>query len=487
MFLPLDRKLDWHNPPYITLALIAINMLIFIIYQTNDTDKFNNAYNYYMNSTLYEYELPAYINYLKNNSQTDKANKINSVLQNKNKPHNLQLIIINMLADGNFKKALEQNHIIKPDNKNYKHWKQLHEQFDFKLNHITGYRYALFASEPEFLDFFTYQFLHADWSHLIGNMIFLFIFGFVLESALARPIYIASYLFAGVGSGLFYIYLDPNNASASIGASGSISGLVGMYTVIFAFRKIKFFYYLLVYFNYVKAPAIILLPLWLLYDLSLQLWGPSNVNNLAHIGGLLSGALIAFLIKHFTNLINIDYVNESDDSNKYLSDYNKALDLVSKLEFEKASLIFQNLYAANPNDVNVQFQLYTISKHNPTSEMFHVQARNLLSITKSDQESIKNLYTIYLEYTQLASPPRLDEDILFQLASKFIESRYSEEAENIILLLLEQRPDYEKIAAGLALLIKHYKHEKNTAKVTFYFEILKNKYSESYEAKQTVI
>lgn len=487
MFLPLDKKLDWHNPPYITLVLIALNVLVFSIFQTNDTVKFKDTYNYYMNSMLYEYELPIYIKYLKNNSQTNKANTINSVFLNKKNQHKLQLVIFDMLADGGFKKALEQNTLMTPSDTNYKHWRQLRDQFDHKLNHITGYQYALIASEPEFLDFFTYQFLHADWAHLIGNMIFLFIFGFVLESALTRPIYIASYLVAGVGSGLFYIVLDPNNASASIGASGSISGLVGMYTVVFGFRKIKFFYYLLVYFNYVKAPAIILLPLWLLYNLSLQLWGPSNVNNLAHIGGLLSGSLIAFLIKRFTNLVDIDYVNENDDSDKYLSDYNKALDLVSKLEFEKASLIFQTLYATNPDDVNVQFQLYNISKHNPSSAMFHVQAQNLLSITKSDQESLKFLYNIYLEYKQIANPPQLSNDILFQIASKFIESAYSDEAEKIILLLLEQQPNYEKIPSGLAFLVKYYKSQSNEPKMLQYFEILKNNYPASYDAKQTVI
>lgn len=488
MFLPFDRKPNWRNPPYITLVLILINTLVFTLYQTQDTSQFNAAYNYYTDSKLPEIEIPRYINYLNNNSQEQKASLIKSVLYDKNTDHNnLQLIILDMLGDGSFKKALEQNQVIKTSSKNYLQWKLLRDQFNIKLNRITGYRYALFASEPDYLDFLTYQFLHADWNHLIGNMIFLFIFGFVLESALNRLVYLGSYILAGVGSGVFYMYLDPNSAVASIGASGSISGLVGMYTVVFAFRKIRFFYYLLFYFNYVKAPAIILLPLWLIYDLSLQLWGPSNVNNIAHIGGLLSGALIAYLIKHFTKLVNISYVNEIDDMKNYQTDYDKALDYISKLDFDQATIILQELHETNPADTDVQFQLYNISKHDPTSDLFHKQARNLLSIKNSDEDTIKMLHEIYTEYSRIAKPPKLTANSLFNLITKFSASPYTAEAENIMLFLLNKRPEFEQIPNGLALLIKNYKLQENPSKITKYFEILKNNYPDSSEAKQTVI
>lgn len=488
MFLPFDRKPDWRNPPYVTLILILINSVIFILYQTNDTEKFNEAYNYYTDSKLPEFEIPQYINYLKKNSHIKEASKIKEVLYDKNTDHNnLQMIIFDMLADGGFKKALEQNKIITPDNKKFAQWKQLRDIFSLKLNAIPGYHFALFASEPKYLSFLTFQFLHADWSHLIGNMIFLFIFGFVLESALNRPMYLISYLLAGVGSGFFYVFLDPNSAAATIGASGSISGLVGMYTVIFAFRKIRFFYYILFYFNYVKAPAIILLPLWLIYELSLQFWGPANINNIAHIGGLLTGVVIAFIIKHFTKLVNLNYVNEIDDVKTYNTDYDKALDLVSKLEFEQATKILEKLHESDPSNVEVQFQLYNIAKHNPTSEQFHRHARNLLSMTVPNENNIKMLHTVYTEYSHTAKPPKLSANLLFTLATKFADSPYIAEAETIILFLLNKRPEFEKIPNGLALLVKTYKNLDNQSKINKYFEILKNNYPNSIEAKQTVI
>jgi len=488
MFLPFDRKLDWRNPPYLTLTLILINILIFSLFQTEDSAKFKLAYSYYTDSKLPEIEIPQYIKYLNKNSQRKKSTIIKEILYDKNTDHhNLHLIILDMLADGTFKKALDENQIIKPENKGYIQWRILHDEFNNKLHDITGYNYALFASDPEILSFISYQFLHADWSHLIGNMLFLFLFGFVLESAMYRPIYLASYLLAGIGSGMFYMYLDQNSAVASIGASGSISGLVGMYTVIFAFRKIRFFYYLLFYFNYVKAPAIILLPLWLIYDLSLQFWGPSNINNIAHIGGLLSGAIIALTIKRFTKLININYVNKNDDRQNYLTDYNKALDFISKLEFDQAKEILQQLHSADATDSNVQFQLYNIAKHEPTSELFHKQARNLLSNTSINENSIKMLYTVYTEYSRLAKPPKISANLLFQLATKFAESPYISEAENIILYLLNKRPEYDKLPKGLLLLIKNYKLQENNNKINKYFDILKNNYPNSIEAKQTVI
>jgi len=488
MFLPFDRKPDWRNPPYITLALILINTLVFALYQTQDASQFNSAYNFYSNSELPEIEIPKYIDYLIENSQENKANKIKKDLFNKNTNQQiLQLITFDMLSDGAFKKALENNKIIKLDNKNYIQWKLLRDQFNNKLHNITGYHYALFAYKPQFIDFFTYQFLHADWAHLIGNMLFLFIFGFVLESALNRPVYLAAYLVAGVGSALFYIYLDSNSAVASVGASGSISGLVGMYTVIFAFKKIRFFYYILFYFNYIKAPAIVLLPLWLIYDLSLQLWGPDHVNNIAHIGGLISGATLAYFINRFTTLVNVDYVNKIDEINNFLTEYNRALDLISKLEFEQAEVILNKLYTIKPDDFDVNFQLYNIAKHSPTSKAFHKHARKLLSTLNTDSNTIKILHSIYTEYSVLAKPPKLSANLLFKLFTNFSISPYTDEAENIMLLLLNKRPDFEKIPKGLAILIKNYKLQDNTSKSHQYFEILKNNYPKSSEAKYIVI
>ncbi len=488
MFLPFDRKPDWRNPPYITLFLIAVNVLIFAMFQTHDSAKFNAAYTYYMQSDLPETELRLYINYLTNNAQNNKAESFNQVLsQKKIKPKLFQSYVFDMLGDGSYKVALEQNKIMQPDNENYIHWKLQHDQFNDMLAQIPGYHYALFASNPDALALFTYQFLHADWSHLIGNMFFLFIFGFVLESALSRPIYLMSYILAGMGSGLFYIYLDPNSTAANIGASGSISGLVGIYTVIFGFRKIRFFYYILIYFNHVKAPAIILLPLWLFYDLSLQLWVPSNVNNIAHIGGLLSGAIIALIIKHFTSLVNINYVNEVDDNDNFLTSYNQALDFMSKLEFEQASAILQKLYNEDPTNSDVQLQLFNIAKHKPTSDVFHKQARNLLLNSNVDQVPLQLLYDIYKEYNHLAKPPKLSARNLFQLASKFSAQPYTHEAEKIMLVLIKKRPEFDKIPKGLTLLIKNYQLQNEQDKTTLYFNLLKKNYPNSLEAKQTVI
>ncbi len=488
MFLPFDRKPDWHNPPYITLTLIVLNVLIFALFQTQDNAKFNAAYKFYMASDLPQTELSLYINYLTHNAENNKADSYRQILDQKNtQTKHFQLYVFDMLSDGGFKNALEQNEIIKPDNKNYIQWKLQHDQFTNLLEQIPGYRYALFASAPNTIALFTYQFLHADWSHLIGNMLFLFMFGFVLESALSRPVYLLSYILAGVGSGLFYIYLDSNSAAANIGASGSISGLVGLYTVVFGFRKIRFFYYILIYFNHVKAPAIILLPLWLLYDLSLQLWVPSNVNNIAHIGGLLSGAVIALIIKYFTALVNTSYVNEVDDDNHFLTHYNQALDFMSKLEFEQASSIFQQLHQEDPQNIEVQFQLFNIAKHQPTSKLFHKQARNLLLNSDSDKVPPKLLYSIYKEYNQLAKPPKLSANHLFQLAKKFSSQPYTHEAEKIILLLMKRRPEFDKIPQGLTLLIKNYQLQNDQDKTTMYFKLLRKNYPNSQEAKQTVI
>lgn len=99
----------------------------------------------------------------------------------------------------------------------------------------------------------------------------------------------------GLASVGFYWLVATPSLVPGIGASGAIAGLMGMYTVLYWTRPMRFFYFILVYFDYVRLPAIVLLPLWIGSQLvQMALDGDSQINYLAHLGGLLGGALIGW-------------------------------------------------------------------------------------------------------------------------------------------------------------------------------------------------
>ena len=134
------------------------------------------------------------------------------------------------------------------------------------------------------------MFMHANFFHLLGNMIFLWLIGCSLEMAGKRAPYLSIYLLTGIFAALFFGMVYRHSTIPLVGASGAISGIIGAYTVLFGLRKVKIFLSLGFYFNYIKVRAISLLPIWIGNELYQLKWGgDSNVAYVAHVGGLLSG------------------------------------------------------------------------------------------------------------------------------------------------------------------------------------------------------
>src|SRR5207253_3231721 len=130
--------------------------------------------------------------------------------------------------------------------------------------------------------------------HLLGNMLVLGVVGYIVEEVLGRRRYFAFYLLSGIASIALYWVCNRDSAVPALGASGAIAGVMGMYSVLFGLRRINFFYSLLVYFDIARAPAIVLLPVWLANEAYQLMVVGGHVNYLAHIGGLLGGAALAW-------------------------------------------------------------------------------------------------------------------------------------------------------------------------------------------------
>ena len=104
-------------------------------------------------------------------------------------------------------------------------------------------RYAFIPAHPKPITYITSTFLHVDWWHVIGNMWFLWLAGFVLEDAWGRPLYLLIYLAAGAFACQFDAWTRPGSIIASVGASGAIAGLMGAFLVRFPKMKIRMMWF----------------------------------------------------------------------------------------------------------------------------------------------------------------------------------------------------------------------------------------------------
>ena len=147
------------------------------------------------------------------------------------------------------------------------------------------------AAFPPLLTLLTSMFLHASLLHLLGNMLYLWIFGNNIEDRLGPVRFTLFYLVCGVAAALTHILFQPGSRIPMVGASGAIAGVLGAYWALFPRARVKTFIFLIFYIDVVPIPAGIVLGLWfLLQILNVGLGG--GVAWFAHIGGFLAGILL---------------------------------------------------------------------------------------------------------------------------------------------------------------------------------------------------
>jgi membrane associated rhomboid family serine protease len=145
------------------------------------------------------------------------------------------------------------------------------------------------------------QFLHGGWLHLLGNVLYLWIFGNNIEDRLGRALFVLFYLGGGVVAGLTQTAIDPDSTIPLIGASGAIAATLGAYFVLFPGARITTLVFLGFFYQLIEVPALIVLGFWFLLQLldgigSLGMEAGAGVAFFAHIGGFVGGALVAWLL-----------------------------------------------------------------------------------------------------------------------------------------------------------------------------------------------
>ena len=151
-----------------------------------------------------------------------------------------------------------------------------------------------------------YQFLHGGLEHLIGNMIFLWVFGNAVAGVMNNFLYLGLYLALGVMAGAAHLLLDGGPA---IGASGAVSGLIGFYVAVYPVNRIHCWYLFVIRWGNFDAPGYLLIIGWFLLNLMNALLGGGHIAYWAHIGGAVAGFLLGLMFIRW-QLVDIgDYDN----------------------------------------------------------------------------------------------------------------------------------------------------------------------------------
>ena len=158
------------------------------------------------------------------------------------------------------------------------------------------------ALTVEALTLITSQFLHGGWLHLLGNLLFLWIFGNNVEDRLGRFRFLLFYLVGGAVAGLTQVAIDPDSTIPTIGASGAIAATLGAYLVLFPRARITSLVFLGFFYQLIDVPAVIVLVFWFalqlidgLASIGVTDTAGGGVAFFAHIGGFVFGAVVGLV------------------------------------------------------------------------------------------------------------------------------------------------------------------------------------------------
>ena len=175
----------------------------------------------------------------------------------------------------------------------------------FYQSTLSAYRFDRFVTEwgivPDDLrviSLFTSMFLHGSWLHVLGNMLFLWVFGRNLEDLIGGARFLVFYVACGLAAGLVQVLANPSAPTPTVGASGAIAGVMGAYLIKFPRSQIDTLVLLFVFFTRLAIPA----PFYLLLWFGMQLLDSAfsgersyiggGVAYFAHIGGFIVGLLL---------------------------------------------------------------------------------------------------------------------------------------------------------------------------------------------------
>lgn len=413
LIIPAENAINWKRPPWVTLGLMMACVMVFLFYQGADDRKLDAAIEQYLDGNLLALEAPAYEDYLQREIRFEGDRQ--SVLelqefQALREQDEQGWQAVTLLFDRDYYQYLQDNRDLIWSVAERNQWSEqrgaIEEQW---ISRMSAFQLGLVPSDLSLYTLITYQFLHGGWGHIIGNLLFLFLLGFTVERALGPGKFLVAYLVCGALSGLVFTGFSMGSQVPLVGASGSISGLMGMYVAIYGLQKIRFFYFLGVYFNYFRAPAIAMLPVWLgkeIYDYWFA--GATGIAYMAHAGGLLAGAALVWLLGKSWLQVKEEFFEPEPEQQdeQFTRGYAQAMASVGRMEFDLARRQFEALRENYPDRTVLLEHLYQLAKLRPDLPEYRDLARTLMAdaMNRRQPEQMLEVWNEYLSKGEAHHP-----------------------------------------------------------------------------------
>lgn len=454
LILPIHRKPTRENFPFLTLLLVLANVLVFAIFQAGDDVVEERAAQRYVESGVLENEW-AWFHQWVDTTQADQVEPdvLDQMLPEVGKHLESDYIrLMSIESSPAFLQAVRNEWFVSADSDAFRQWAAAREQLEADRAESFTRRYMLEYDEVGASKLFTHMFMHGGLMHLVGNMLFLVLLGILLEPALGVLRLSIVYVVGGLCAAGTSLAVHWGAGNGMVGASGAIAGWMGLLAVVYGMRRIRFFYWAFVYFDYVRAPAIVLLPMWLGWEVvAFFMNDGSNVAYEAHIGGILAGAAMGVILVR-TGQVRDEWLNEiisQDALDKDRESARAAQAALHDLDTVEAKRLLRPLLERHGQDQELLRLYLAACQFRGDDADLHDAARRVFELPGDSVEQRRFIVDVFNRYLKATGGRfRMRSSLAISLAGRFIKWHRIDEAR----ALVDRMTRLAKPVPGLAVL-----------------------------------
>ena len=446
IILPTEKAINWKRPPVVLIGLVILNILVFALYQSGDRQKMADAAGIYQQHNFVNLEKDVYLDYLQSINfsieHSDEFLGYQTLVETQPK-----YLINTFISDRAFYQYLLAHQDEWLPARKADTWIKYRPLVQEKMMETSYLANGLIPQDRNIFALISHQFLHGDIFHLLGNMVFLIICGFAVEAALGSIKFLVFYLLSGIAGGMLYSLIEVatgNGTVPLVGASGAISGVMAMYVTLFRLQKIEFFYWIFIFVGYFRAPALLILPLYIVNELiSYFQQDLSSVAYMAHTGGFIAGGLLVWLaMLQSPDSINQEYLEDDQEKNEEQIQLDKIYRLIESYQFQNALNKIQKYkeqFGSTPQLELMQYQLLT-TQDLPFEDIAK-QAIKILTLKDRSHTTIQQQLKVWTQSSVEVKPiiqQTLSNNNKINLALHFTEIDKFVEAEKIAKDLMKE-------------------------------------------------
>lgn len=444
LIIPIQNKPDWRRPPLVCFALILVNLLVFVLYQGGDEARWHAAEVFYFDSELPAQEESRFYEFVDAErpewrTQAQGAGE--------------EFIYQQLLWSREF------HHWLLPllEQEGEQQWLQQRRQYGELRDSLSSFAYGLTPAEPTLRGLFGHMFLHGGWDHLLGNMIFLLLFGLSVELALGAAWFIGLYLLGGLAAAALHMGVEAGSLMPVIGASGAVSAVMGMFVAVYGVRRLRFFYTLGFAFGEFTAPALLVLPLWLGKEVFGYLFGSDNIAYWAHFGGLVAGFACTMLLIRLRPSREIQVEEDLPPTPQQLA-LARIESLQNNGKLLEAGQAAASAQRQHPQSLPLIYKAIELTALAPDSEPHHRAWLALFALAKLPQQDFAPVATGVSDYLAAVQEPRaLNARVCLVLAQRAAEEKQWELVETLLQRLRKKEQRHPLMARLAQGLVQHYR------------------------------